>query len=226
MKKMRKKLTYANVMSSLAVFLVLGGATAVAAGHLGKNSVGTAQLKPGAVTGKKIRSQAITGANIKDGSVSPSDIAPNSITAAQIADGTLSAAPQPDDNNGEFVMTTPLNSAPGVPVPVPAPFYAFGNCSDSFLRDGAGFVVGSNAGGSTFSTGGDAPAQEFFKLLLVEVDLSEPHEGHPTTVKSQEGAFFATASDGTVISVEDVTVSINVGPDRECVFTGKIRKVA
>ena len=40
MKSVRKRLTYANVMSSLAVFLVLGGATAFAAGQLGKNTVG------------------------------------------------------------------------------------------------------------------------------------------------------------------------------------------
>ena len=31
MKPIRKRLTYANVMSSIAVFLVLGGATAFAA---------------------------------------------------------------------------------------------------------------------------------------------------------------------------------------------------
>jgi hypothetical protein len=41
LKQIRKRLTYANVMSSIAVFLVLGGATALAAGQLGKNSVGT-----------------------------------------------------------------------------------------------------------------------------------------------------------------------------------------
>ena len=48
MKQIRKRLTYANVMSSIAVFLVIGGATAFAAG-LAKNSVGTKQLKKNAV---------------------------------------------------------------------------------------------------------------------------------------------------------------------------------
>ena len=45
MKSVRKRLTYANVMSSIAVFLVVAGGTAFAAGQLGKNSVGTKQLK-------------------------------------------------------------------------------------------------------------------------------------------------------------------------------------
>jgi hypothetical protein len=38
MEKIRRRLTHANVMSSIAVFLVIGGASAYAA--LGKNTVG------------------------------------------------------------------------------------------------------------------------------------------------------------------------------------------
>jgi hypothetical protein len=49
MESVRKRLTYANVMSSIAVFLVLGGATAFAASQLGKETVGTKQLKKEAV---------------------------------------------------------------------------------------------------------------------------------------------------------------------------------
>ena len=64
MKQIGKSLTYANVMSSLAVFLVLGGASAVAATQLGKNSVGTKQLKNNAVTTAKIKNGAITQGKI------------------------------------------------------------------------------------------------------------------------------------------------------------------
>jgi hypothetical protein len=53
MKRLRGKLTYANVMATIAVFLVLGG-SAVAATHLPGNSVGTKQLKKGAVTPGKL----------------------------------------------------------------------------------------------------------------------------------------------------------------------------
>jgi hypothetical protein len=65
MKSVRKRLTYANVMSSIAVFLVLGGATAFAASSLGKNTVGAKQLKKHAVTLAKISPSAkaaLTGA--------------------------------------------------------------------------------------------------------------------------------------------------------------------
>jgi Collagen triple helix repeat (20 copies) len=57
MQSVRKRITYANVMSTLAVFLVLAGGTALAAG-LGKESVGARQLKKEAVTSTKISAAA------------------------------------------------------------------------------------------------------------------------------------------------------------------------
>jgi hypothetical protein len=54
MHRIRGKLTYSNVVASLALFLVLGGGTALAASQLEKESVGTSQLKKGAVTPAKL----------------------------------------------------------------------------------------------------------------------------------------------------------------------------
>jgi hypothetical protein len=83
MRQIRKRLTYANVMSSIAVFLVLGGA-AFAATQLPRNSVGTKQLKAGAVTTAKLHSNAVTRAKIKGGAVDGSKIADGSVTGADI----------------------------------------------------------------------------------------------------------------------------------------------
>jgi hypothetical protein len=58
MKSVRKRLTYANVMSSIAVFLVVAGGTAFAATQLEKESVGTNQLKKEAVSLAKIKTAA------------------------------------------------------------------------------------------------------------------------------------------------------------------------
>ena len=65
MKQIRKRVTFANVMSTIAVFLVIGGATAIAASQLAKNSVGSKQIKKNAVTAKKIKKNAVTAAKIK-----------------------------------------------------------------------------------------------------------------------------------------------------------------
>jgi len=52
-KLVRTRLTYANVVATLALVLAVGGASAFAATQLAKNSVGTRQLKKNAVTGEK-----------------------------------------------------------------------------------------------------------------------------------------------------------------------------
>jgi len=54
----RQHLTYANVMATIAVFLALGGG-AYAAVKLPAKSVGTRELKSGAVTKSKISAQAL-----------------------------------------------------------------------------------------------------------------------------------------------------------------------
>jgi hypothetical protein len=55
----RSKLTYANVISTLCLFLLLGGGAAYAASHLAKNSVGPRQLRKGAVTPRKVAAATI-----------------------------------------------------------------------------------------------------------------------------------------------------------------------
>ena len=81
MKTLRTRLTFANVMSCLALFVALGG-FAVAAG-LPKNSVGSKQLKKNAVTEAKIKNEAVTGAKVKKGT----------LTGAQINASTLGTVP-------------------------------------------------------------------------------------------------------------------------------------
>ena len=58
MKKLTARLTYANVVSTICLFLLLGGGAAFAATQLPKNSVGAKQLRNGAVTQAKIATQA------------------------------------------------------------------------------------------------------------------------------------------------------------------------
>jgi hypothetical protein len=107
MKHVRKRITYANVMSSLAVFLVLGGATAFAATKIGSNeikanSIITGKIKKEAVTAGKIKNAAVTGgkladgsvngAKILDGSVAEADIANEAVGNAKIKNGAVSSA--------------------------------------------------------------------------------------------------------------------------------------
>ena len=70
---MRLKLSYANVVASLALFLALGGA-AYAATKLPPNSVGAKQIRNGSVTSGDVKNQTLTGTDIKNGSVTAADL--------------------------------------------------------------------------------------------------------------------------------------------------------
>ena len=83
----RKRLTYSNVIASLALFVALGG-VAVAAG-LPKNSVGPNQIKRGAVTTAKIRKQAVTTNKLANGAVTIGKLGPNSVGPTNIGNGAV-----------------------------------------------------------------------------------------------------------------------------------------
>ncbi|HKT83403.1 MAG TPA: hypothetical protein VJQ84_06155 [Solirubrobacterales bacterium] len=86
----RKRLTYSNLIASLALFIALGG-IAVAAG-LPKNSVGPNQIKRGAVTAAKIRKQAVTSAKLAPQSVINGKLAANSVGPGNIGNGAVTTA--------------------------------------------------------------------------------------------------------------------------------------
>jgi hypothetical protein len=116
--QIRKRITYANAMSTIAVVLSLGGTTAYAASHLAKNSVGARQLKTNAVTGAKVRDGSLTGADVNaatlgqvpsaknadgaaplgaasgalDGNYPNPTIAPEAVGTAALTDGAVTAA--------------------------------------------------------------------------------------------------------------------------------------
>jgi hypothetical protein len=79
--RIRARLTYANLMATVAVFIALGGG-AYAAVAIPANSVGSKQLKNNSVTVKKL----------KNGAITKTKIAPNSIDGSKVIDGSLTGA--------------------------------------------------------------------------------------------------------------------------------------
>lgn len=80
-------------MSSIAVFLVLGGATAFAASELAKNSVGAKQLKKNAVTAAKLKKNAVTASKIAKDAITAEKIKNGAVTGAKVDTATLGTVP-------------------------------------------------------------------------------------------------------------------------------------
>jgi len=88
----RKHLTYANVISSICLFLLLSGGAALAASKLGKNTVGTNQLKKNAVTVAKIKNNAVTGPKITANAISSEKIAEGAVTLAKLGANSVDSS--------------------------------------------------------------------------------------------------------------------------------------
>ncbi|HEU4658214.1 MAG TPA: hypothetical protein VFR97_11845 [Capillimicrobium sp.] len=89
MSKLRSRLTYANVASSLALFLAVSGGTAIAAA-----TIGTSDIQRGAITTSRIDSQAVTSGKIRNNTIRSRDIRNGSLQASDFAQGELPQGPQ------------------------------------------------------------------------------------------------------------------------------------
>ena len=83
----RPRITYANVVSTMALILALGGAS-YAAVKLPKNSVVSSTIKNGQVKNKDLGKNAVTSAKIKDGTVADADLG-SGINGTKLADGSV-----------------------------------------------------------------------------------------------------------------------------------------
>jgi hypothetical protein len=119
LKQIRKRLTYANVMSSLAVFLILGGATAFAAvqkigaNEIKANSIKTGKIVKEAVTAGKIKNAAVTEGKIADGAVTTNKIADSAVTTAKIANDAVTGDKVKESSLGEVPLAAEAKKVTG-----------------------------------------------------------------------------------------------------------------
>jgi hypothetical protein len=83
-------------MSSIAVFLILGGATAFAAKKIGSN-----EIKGNSITTGKIKKEAVTKAKIKKASVDSSKLADNSVTTDKLVNEAVTGAKANESTFGQ-----------------------------------------------------------------------------------------------------------------------------
>jgi hypothetical protein len=105
MRKLIRPPGLANVMSITAVFIALG-ATAYAATNLAKNSVGSKQIKAGAIQTSDLKNNAVTGKKAKESSFSqvPSANTANSAGTANVANSANSFGGMSAHNIAPFTL--------------------------------------------------------------------------------------------------------------------------
>jgi hypothetical protein len=103
MRRIRQHLSYANVMATIAVFLVLSGGTAVALS--GSNTVFTDDIVDNEVRSADVRNDALTGggltaADLRPNSVGTSEVATDSLNGGDINESSVGIVPNADKLDG------------------------------------------------------------------------------------------------------------------------------
>src|ERR671914_2337399 len=125
--KLRSRLTYANVMSTLALFVAVstGGAYAantifssdivdgeVKTPDLANAAVSGPKLKTGAVTTDRIAGGAVTTDRVKDNNLGGRDVLDNSLKGADIDESTLTNIGGGGPAGGGFTRRKPQTQLP------------------------------------------------------------------------------------------------------------------
>jgi hypothetical protein len=112
-----RRLTYANVIATMALFLALGGGAVGAANKKVHTKIGTGKLKPNAVTAGKIKANAVTASKIRENAVTNAKIREGAVNFGKLAAGTNVVASA--TSSGTAVNGA---SATGVSFPSPLTF--------------------------------------------------------------------------------------------------------
>ena len=153
MKQIRKRVTYANVMSSIAVFLILGGATAFAARKIGANEIKANSIKTGkivkeAVTTAKIKKDAVTGAKVKESSLGQVPSALNATNATNAGNANTVGG-----QSAVKIFKTLTEGQAGIPVATVGGFSITATCN----TDDADVAITPPSGvGTVLNAGGEA----------------------------------------------------------------------
>lgn len=136
--------TYANVMSTVAVFIALGGVS-WAAVTLPKDSVGATQL----------RANAVTGAKVKNGSIGPSDLSASAKVAGPQGPAGAPGPAGPTGPAGSNATVDGVAAGGALAGTYPSPSIAAGAVGGAVILDGSvtaadlapGALAGVVAGG-------------------------------------------------------------------------------
>jgi hypothetical protein len=185
-RKLRSRLTYANVVATLALFVALGGAS-YAATQLPRNSVGTTQLRKAAVTPAKLSDAAkaaMTGPRGTQGEPgSRGDAGPRGEAGSRGAAGPKGEAGSPGETGqrgaaGSTVVLTRLGPLLEVESGATATSYAACHTGEAVV--GGGWApAGAKPSNGAFRVELDRPSQ--FVETAGFGKLPAPQEGEPAS---------------------------------------------
>lgn len=145
---LRRHLTYANVMASIAVFLALGGVSYAAATLNGNQiiggTVGAGKLKNGTLTSKQVKKDSLTGSVIEEASLGTVPQAQTAVSATTAGSASTAASAETATSASTAGDADTLDglTASQLQVACPANTELFGGmCWDEDVRTAHGWIL-------------------------------------------------------------------------------------
>jgi hypothetical protein len=213
--QIRKRITYANVMSSIAVFFVLGGGAAYAAKKIGSN-----EIKSNAVTTAKIKKNAVTTAKIKK----------DAVTGAKVKESTLGEVPSAASANG-LAGRTPFSifiAAGTSDIVTIGPFTVRAVCviNNGGEDEGELQLLTSVNGAAMDDNNGDEWTPFNVENSPAELYENDASTGEEEIEIGEEPGLIAVAPDGTAIVTQNESIGFNIaGHPGQCYFGGLVEKI-
>jgi hypothetical protein len=175
----RPRLTYANVVSTLALFLVLGGGVAYAA-----SKVRSGDLAPGAVHTSDVFKRAITSGKLSVGAVRSNQIAGRAVGSQQIADGAVGSqqigAASVAPSNLEFPVFYAASPAGGA-APVTVGLDPYPITDDTWTQAPGQIEVVFGAGAARLAYDGSSPEGSCRMSFVVSLNGQQVGGGELST---------------------------------------------
>lgn len=190
----RRHFSYANVMSTLAVFLVVAGGTALAAKVNSSKDIAKESIKNSDVQKETLKSdrlkdgKAVKGDDVVDGSITGTDVTDESIAGIDITDASITAAELAPDSVGSAAIASGAVGADELQT-VHEHFSAATNIVDTTAHDGQ---YSTNTATVTCGAGED--------LLGVSVDWTNT-AGHNETMFTGVDSINRAGDDSAVVRV-------------------------
>jgi hypothetical protein len=207
--RIRSRLTYANVVASLALFLVLSGGTAVAL--TGSNTVFSDDIVDNQVGTADVRNDTLAG-----GGLTAADLAPGSVAGSEVKDNSVTGADVKESSLGRVPLAGNANSLDGLDSTDLGPGVMGGVMTDMGVSDVANGTDRAPIGMSTPTATGPfvAPAGGFVARDL-KISLDQPNDANEvwsfafTPSPSPSQALSCTVQQGAS-SCSDTTHAITV----------------
>jgi hypothetical protein len=204
-------------MSSLAVFLVLGGATAFAAKKIGSN-----QLKANSVTTAKIKKNAVTTAKIKN----------NAVNGAKVNEATLGTVPSSASLVGQTPFFIRLGFGQSQLIVSNGSVSLTAQCVQEGGLDIARILMATTQNGAVASARDSFDGEEaarFLNTTTPETEREFVSNSVGTTLTDVEAEIdngFVLGPDGKMLTAnsEGIALGLNYG-NAGCLFAGVINAV-